>query len=200
MNEPLVLLIDDDDAFRESLCRLLGAVGYRTRAYASARAFLERLDSAELGCLLVDLRMPDLGGLELQAALKGRGFALPIVFVSGHGDIQTAVRAIKLGAFDFIEKPFHNDDLVGCVKRALDHRRAELEATQHQRDAAALYASLTEREREVFHHLVDGKMNKVIAHELSIAERTVEFHRANIMQKMRANSLADLIRYARDLA
>ncbi len=179
------------------LCWLSESIGFRTAAYDSARAFLESYVDRQPGCLLLDVRMPGMNGLELQERLVDRSIDLPVIIVTGHGDVPMAVRAIKAGAFDFIEKPFDNQTLIGRIKAAVDeHLHAESAKTDRAEIDARL-ATLTPREHEVLNIVANGETNKVIADEMGISEKTVEFHRANIMQKLEARSLADLIRATR---
>jgi len=175
-----VYVVDDDERFRNSLCYLLEENNLNPVPFSSAEHFLDNLPPANRGCLLLDLRMTGISGLELQAELKNRKFRIPIIFISGHGDIQTAVHAVKLGAFDFIEKPFKNDQLIQLTIKALNSGSVDLQ-------------KLSPRETEVFDHLVEGQISKTIAAEIGISERTVEFHRGNIMKKLNASTLAELI-------
>lgn len=192
--DPTVFVVDDDDAVRDSLQVLLEAEGYRTEGFASARAFLDAYAPGRPGCLVADVRMPDMSGLELQEVVVARRLAVPMVIVTGHADVPMAVRAMKAGAVDFIEKPFTDMAILDAVRRAL--------AVQHTGDdglaavAAARIAILTPREREVLDGLVRGQANKVIAFELAISPRTVEIHRARVMEKMQADSLPHLVRLA----
>jgi two-component system response regulator FixJ len=190
-----VYVVDDDPSVRRSLHALLKAHGFDADAFSSAKEFLDHFDGSMSGCLVVDVRMPGMSGLELQKQLAERRGGLSVIVISGHADIPTAVEAMRAGALDFIEKPFDEETLINAVRRALEVRRSggdqqglpadELE-TRLQR--------LTPREREVLDHLVLGEINKVIAHKLGISQRTVEIHRARIKEKMEAQSLADLIR------
>lgn len=182
-----VFIVDDDDAVRDSLGLLMRSVGMRTEAYESAESFLEIYDPERFGCLLLDIRMPGMSGIELQRELSQRGCALPIIFITAHGDIPMAVDAVRHGAMDFIQKPFDDSDLVAKVKRAMSD---SVERTAIRRRAA----TLTAREREVMSQVVQGKANKVIASDLGVSQRTVEIHRARVMEKMRAGSLAHLVR------
>lgn len=191
-----IYLVDDDAAVRGSLTLLLKAAGRRPVAYDSAAAFLEAYVPGAPGALVVDVRMPGMSGLELQRLLARGGMTIPVIVMTGHGDIAMAVQAIKAGAADFIEKPFSDEVLLGCIERALamDHGRRREE---HRRGAvAARLAALTAREREVMALLVRGKLNKVVAAELGVSTRTVETHRARIMEKLGARSLSDLVRMA----
>lgn len=192
-NPILVHVIDDDEGVREGLTILLAEAGFMVRAYKSGIDFLEHLASANSGVIISDIRMPGIDGLELQQRLKAAENALPVIFITGHGDIQMAVRAIKDGASDFIEKPFDDDSLIAAVHTALE-RKAAASASKSNTEVAERLASLTPREKEVLDCLVIGKLNKITAHELGMSIRTVETHRARIMQKMQAQSLSELVR------
>ena len=192
---PRVFIVDDDEAVRDSLQALLEAKGLTISAYESAEAFLAAYRPGLPGCALVDLRMPGMDGMALLEQLRKKGARLPVVMVTGHGDIALAVKAMKNGAIDFVEKPYSNDAILATVQRALDVAgsgpQEELPA-----DAAKRIAELTPRERDVLELLVSGKPNKIIAHELGISPRTVEIHRANLMKRMQAGSLSHLVRLA----
>ena len=179
------------------LCWLSESIGFRTAAYDSARAFLESYVDRQPGCLLLDVRMPGMNGLELQERLLDRSIDLPVIIVTGHGDVPMAVRAIKAGAFDFIEKPFDNQTLIGRIKAAVDEHLDAENAKTNRAVIEARLATLSPREQEVLNIIVNGETNRVIGDELGISKRTVEFHRANIMRKLEARSLADLIRATR---
>lgn len=191
-----VFLVDDDADMRESLSLLLGSGGLRVRAFASARAFLEGCSPEEPGCLVLDLRMPDMNGLELQSELLRGGYSLPVIFLSGYGDVPTTVRAVKDGAVDFLEKPVPPAVLTARVREALaeDHRRRG--AAIERRAVLARYADLTGREQEVMVLVTKGLSNKEIAGYLGISARTVENHRAQVMRKMDAERVADLCHMA----
>jgi two-component system response regulator FixJ len=191
-----VYVIDDDEAARDSLAMLLEAAGYAVESFASARGFLERAIALPSGCALVDIRMPEMGGLELQEALNEQGIEVPIVFVTGHADVPVAVRAMRAGAIDFVEKPFEADVIIGAVDRALARASARQQQSTAVANARSRLAQLTDREREVFEQLVDGHPNKVIAANLNISPRTVEIHRSRVMDKTGARSLSDLVRIA----
>jgi len=195
----IVRVVDDDASWRKSVARLLSAAGYRVELYASAETFLQTADMDAPGCILLDMRMPGLTGLQLQQRLAEMRHALPIVFLSGHGDIPTSVLAIKAGAEDFLTKPVPAEVLLGAVKRAIarDHeeraRRGQLDAL-HSRVSA-----LTPTERKVFDLVVRGRLNKQIAAEFGTAERTIKWHRHNIMQKLQLESLAEMVSLAERL-
>ena len=192
----VVHVIDDDEALRESLAFLLGTAHLEVRTYESATAFLDALPRTEPGCIITDVRMPGLSGVELLRRLKSLEAAFPVIVITGHGDVPLAVEAMKLGAADFFEKPFEDDALIAAVQSALgrhehDARRAAKKAETFER-----IASLSARERQVLEGLVAGNPNKTIAFDLGISPRTVEIYRANVMTKMKATSLSDLVRMA----
>jgi two-component system response regulator FixJ len=189
-----VFVVDDDEAARDSLAVLLESADYKVESFSSGRSFLERVPSLPVGCALVDIRMPELGGLELQDALKERAIEIPIVFVTGHADVPVAVRAMRAGAIDFVEKPFTAEVILAAVERALEHAAFLRQKTATTASARSRLEHLTEREREVFEQLVEGHPNKVIATKLAISPRTVEIHRARVMEKTGARSLSDLVR------
>ncbi len=192
----VVHVVDDDAAVRHSLALLLGSFGLDTETYESGRAVLAELDRLRPGCLVVDIRMPEMDGLELQAELKRRHCTLPVVVVTGHADVGLAVRAMKAGAVDFIEKPYSETDMLHAVQMALA-RTADVRQTAAATETAQIRVSaLTPRERDVLRRLVEGRPNKVIAHELGISPRTVEIHRANLMEKLACRSLAEAVRIA----
>lgn len=188
-------VVDDDEAVRSSLRMLLESAGFDVAAYASAADFLESYKSGLSGCVVADVRMPDMDGIQLQEELAQRHAGLPFIAMTGHGDVPLAVRAMKAGAVDFIEKPFEADDLISAVEGALALGRNRAEGSGSA-EAAALVASLTSRERQVLEHLVAGHSNKVIAHELDISPRTVEVHRAHLMEKLKVRSVAEAVRLA----
>jgi two-component system response regulator FixJ len=195
--DPIVFIVDDEPAIRDSLALLLRSVGLRTRAYASAAEFLAAFRPVAHACLLADVRMPGMSGLELQETLRARGVRLPAIILTGHGDIAMAVRAMKAGAADFLEKPFNDQVLIDAVHRAL--AEAVQAPAGRAADRAAIEArvqTLSPREREVMQLVVDGRPNKVIATRLGLSTRTVEVHRAKVMEKMQAGSLAELVRMA----
>jgi len=194
-SEPIVFVVDDDEAVRESLRDLISSAGLGVRTLESGQAFLDQYRN-EPGCLVLDIRMRDLSGLQLQKVLNERGVAIPIIFITGHGDIPMAVEAMREGAIDFIEKPFREQVLLDRIQQAIgmDARRRN-EAAQRN-DVAARYQLLTPKERQVMKLLVQGKPIKTVAAELNLSAKTVHFHRANILEKMRADTLAELTRLA----
>lgn len=196
---PVVYIVDDDEAVRNSLRLLLKSVGLPAAALASAQEFLATYNPEQPGCLVLDVRMPGMSGLELQQQLNLRGAVIPVIFITGHGDIPMAVEAMQHGACDFLQKPFRDQDLIDRIQRALaqDHTtRAQLR--EHLRTRERL-DSLTPREREVLVLVTSGKPNKVMAADLGVSQRTVEIHRARVMEKMGAGSLAQLVRMVMDL-
>jgi len=196
---PTVFVVDDDEGVRNSLRFLLKSVGLTTRALASASEFLEVYTYNQPGCLVLDVRMPGMSGIELQQQLNLRGAAIPVIFITGHGDIPMAVEAMQHGAFDFLQKPFRDQDLIDRIQRALERdARNRTVLAQHVRIRERL-ESLTPREREVLTLMTRGKPNKVMAAELGVSQRTVEIHRARVMEKSGANSLAHLVRMVMDL-
>ncbi len=196
MKEPAstVFIVDDDAAVRSSLRLLLKSLGYATETFDSAPAFLSTYREERPGCLLLDVRMPGLSGPELQRQLNLRGAILPVIFISGHADIPMAVEAMRCGAFDFLQKPFRDQELLDRVQRALQMDREQRVQLQAQDTIRNRLHSLTPRERDVLERVVAGSSNKVIAYHLGISQRTIEIHRARIMEKMHADSLAQLVR------
>jgi two-component system response regulator FixJ len=192
--EPTVFVVDDDRAMRESLSWLLDSVGLRVRSYATAADFLAEHDPAQPGCLVLDVRMPGMSGLDLQAELARRGVELPTIVITGHAEVSMAVRAVKAGAIDFIEKPFSDQLLLDRVRQALEIDLEAREVRRRREDARRRLVTLTTREREVLNLVVAGKANKEIASALGVSPKTVEVHRAHVMSKMCADSLAELIR------
>ena len=190
-----VFVIDDDPDVRQALSRLLESAGWRVATFSSAKSFLDAADEAS-GCLVLDLAMPGLNGLELQQALEARGSVLPIVFLTGRGDVASSVQAMKRGAVDFLEKPVDDERLLAVVADALARHRALRDAHAERKGIAARVALLTPRERQVLEMIVAGRMNKQIAAALGTAEKTVKFHRGNVMHKMGARTLADLVKIA----
>lgn len=192
--DPTVFIVDDDEAVRDALGLLLRSVGLASEAHASGDEFLATFDPGRPGCLLLDVRMPGASGPEVQARLAALGSSLPIIFLTAHGDIDMAVKAVKAGAFDFIQKPFRDQVLLDKIQFALT-RDARLRQERREIDAVrSRIASLTPREHELLEMVVAGRANKVIAEELGISQRTVEIHRAHVMRKMEADSVTDLVR------
>jgi FixJ family two-component response regulator len=197
---PTVFVVDDDEGVRTALRILLESVGYAVALFASADEFLETYDPVQPGCLLLDVRMPEKTGPELQQELVARGAFLPVIFITGHGDVPIAVQAMQRGAFDFLQKPFSQDDLLARIAAAMtldEKTRLELTRTDEIRRREA---QLTPRERQVMAAIVGGSANKVIALDLNLSERTVEIHRARVMRKMGARSIAHLVRMALEIA
>ena len=192
----VVAVIDDDDAVRDSLGALLEAEGYDVDTYASGPAFLEALPDALPACALIDVRMPEMDGLELQQRLADAAPALPVIIITGHGDIAMAVRAIKAGAVDFVEKPFPDREILDGIAQALASREEALSRETRRLDIHRRLDRLTAREREVFERLARGSSNKAAARDLGISPRTIEVHRARIMEKLQARNLAHLVRMA----
>ncbi len=191
---PTVFIVDDDAAIRFAMQALMDSVNLNHEIFASADEFLEKITEQRPGCLVLDIRMPGLGGLELQEELIKRGNTLPIIFITGHGDVPMAVEAMQKGAVDFIQKPFRDQELLDRIREALATDEERREEQQAHAEVAARLSRLTNREREVFDLVVTGKPNKVIAYELGVSQRTVEIHRARVMEKMQARSLADLVK------
>jgi RNA polymerase sigma factor (sigma-70 family) len=200
MNAPqtasTVYIVDDDEAVRDSLRWLLEANNYRVRAFPSGESFLAEYDEKRPGVLIVDVRMPGMSGLELQEQLIARKSTMPIVFITGHGDVPMAVSTIKKGAIDFLEKPFDETDLREIVGRMFEQANERLSQAQAQREHDAMLARLTAREQQVLERIVAGRLNKQIADDLGISIKTVEAHRANIMEKLQVTTVADLMKVA----
>ena len=192
----VIHVVDDDAAMRDSLAFLLDVNGFQPKTYESANAFLSAAATGAAGCVISDIRMPGLSGIELVRALKSRGEACPVILITGHGDVALAVEAMKAGAVDFIEKPFDDAALLSAIRAALDTRAAKVGDSAAKKEAEARLADLSPRERDVLLGLVAGKINKVIAHDLNISPRTVEVYRANLMAKTGAHSMSELMRLA----
>ncbi len=194
--EATVFVVDDDDAVRQALELLLESVGLTAQTYASAEDFLQAYDASQSGCLVLDVRMPGTSGLALQELLAARGVDIPIIFITGHGDVSTAVRAMKAHAFDFIEKPFNDQDLLDRIHEAILQDARKRQERASSTEIAERVATLTRREREIMGMIVEGKTGKIMASALQISEKTVQTHRARVMEKMRAQSVAELVKMA----
>ena len=194
-----VFVVDDDASVRGGLGRLFKSVGLAVEVFPSAREFLERPPAAGAACLVLDVRLPELSGLDLQAELAERGVAMPIIFITGHDSVPISVRAMKAGAADFLEKPVDEQELLDAVHRALERARVAKREEAALEEMRGRLASLTPREREVMAHVVAGRLNKQIAAELGTSEKTVKVHRARVMEKMEVSSLAELVRAAEKL-
>jgi two-component system response regulator FixJ len=193
-DQPVVFVVDDDEGFRNALLRLCRIDGLRAEAFASAEAYLEAYCRDAPGCLLLDVKMPGMDGLELQTALAAHHITLPVIFMTGAADVNMVIQAMKAGAMDFIEKPFETASLLTLVRAAIERDARQRQATDQHAGAAQKLALLTGREREIFDHVIQGKPSKVIARELGISYRTVEIHRSRILSKTNARSVAELIR------
>jgi two-component system, LuxR family, response regulator FixJ len=191
---PLVHVVDDDASLRDSLALLLESAGFRVRTYDSATSFLAAAQDRGVSCVLTDVQMPELNGLELQRRMSALGIGLPVIVMTGHGDVPIAVQALKAGATDFLEKPFEDEQLLSAVKGAIAASKQSRDEAAAVADIAARLVTLTPREREVLERLVAGLPNKTIAYDLGSSPRTVEVHRARVMEKMGARSLAELVR------
>jgi two-component system, LuxR family, response regulator FixJ len=196
---PIVFIVDDDEAVRGSLRLLLKSVGLVPSPFSSARDFLDAYDAEQPGCLVLDVRMPQMSGLELQEELNRRGAVLPVIFITGHGDVPMAVETMQAGAFDFLQKPFRDQDLIDRIQRALEKDRATRAALDKRGLLGERLESLTPREREVLGLMTQGKSNKQMAFELGVSQRTIEIHRGRVMEKTGAASLAQLVRMVMDL-
>jgi len=192
----IVYIVDDDDAVRDSLCFLLKSVAITGNGFSSGNEFLEAYDPDWQGCILLDIRMPGISGMEVQRQLAERNCPLPIIFITGHGDIPMAVEAMHLGAYDFIQKPFHDQELLDRIQQALATYRDSQDELTLRKDVQERYEKLTPREKEVMEAVVRGHANKVIAMDLELSQRTVEIHRARVMEKMQARSLASLVKHS----
>ena len=194
MRDVTIFIVDDEPSVRRSLSRLLTAAGYRVKAFESAQEFLRRPRDDSIGCLVLDVKMPEINGLELQQALLDTDRSLPIVFITGHGDIPTSVRAMRAGATDFLAKPFHESDLLAAIERALGTAREQHVEQGERHDIEQRLATLTPRELEVLRHVITGQLNKQIAADLGTSEKTVKVHRGRAMRKMQVQSVAELVR------
>ena len=198
-SQALVFVVDDDEAVRSSTKLLLKSVGLPAITHSSAQEFLDNYDPLQPGCVVLDVRMPLMSGLELQQLLNIRGAIIPVIFITGHGDIPMAVEAMQHGAFDFLQKPFRDQDLLDRVQRALEKDRLNRSQLREKTRIQERRESLTPREREILELMTRGKPNKVMAADLGVSQRTVEIHRARVMEKMGASSLAQLVRMVMDL-
>ena len=192
--KPTIYIVDDDDGMRRALTVLMTTVGYHAVPFAKPTDFLAKHDPRQPGCLVLDVRMPEMSGLEVQQQLNRSGSLIPVILITGHGDIPMAVQAMKDGAFDFLQKPFRDQELLDRINAALKQDAENRAAVERLADVKARAESLTPREREVMALVVDGRANKVIAIDLGLSERTVEIHRANVMEKMGARSVAHLVK------
>jgi FixJ family two-component response regulator len=193
---PKVFIVDDDDSIRRGLERLMKSVGLESASFPSAQDFLDNDPYPGPGCLVLDVRMPGLSGLDLQDELTKRELDVPIIFITGHGDVPMSVRAMKAGAIDFLQKPFNDQDLIDAVNHAIDKDRERLKTHAELVDIRALIDTLTPREYEVFTWVITGRLNKQIADELGTSEKTVKVHRGRVMQKLEVESVAELVRLA----
>ena len=198
-DRPVIHIVDDDEGFRTALVRLLAAHGFQVREYASAGDFLLAWPTEAPGCLLLDVRMPGPSGLELQAALVERGDALPVIFLSGYGDVPTSVRAMRRGAIDFLTKPVDTAGLLAAIRVGLHADAEHRQTARRQKELHARFDTLTPRERAVYSQVIEGRLNKQIAGTLNTCERTVKAHRAHVMQKLHVRSVADLVRISVEL-
>ena len=192
-DDAIVFIVDDDEAVRQSTAWLIESIGLKVNTFVSADDFLENYNN-ESGCIVMDVRMPGMSGLEAQEEMKTRGISLPLIFITGHGDVPMAVRALKRGAFDFIEKPFNDQLLLDAVQRGLKQNSEARESLIQNESIDKRISSLTPREHEVMLRVTEGKPNKVIAHELNVSIKTVEVNRARMMEKMEASSVAELVK------
>ena len=191
--EPTVFVVDDDDGVRDALGILLESIGVQVAAFDSVQTFLDAYDPAMPGCLVLDVRLPRFSGLELQEHLSRQAVSIPIIFISGHGNVSMAVRTMKAGAVDFLEKPFDDQMLLDSIQRAIELDRQSREDTEWRTKVRDRLQNLSRREEEVLHYLIRGNPNKVIAHEMNLSTKTVETHRAHIMRKLGVNSMAGLV-------
>jgi two-component system, LuxR family, response regulator FixJ len=196
--EPVVFVVEDDQALRSLIKALAHSIGIASREFSSADEFLEHYDPRQPGCLVLDIFMPGMSGLELQDELNRRGAVIPVIFITGHGDVASAVAAVRHGAFNYLQKPFRNSELIANVREALELDRRSRHMLAQQEAIRDRIASLTPREREVLELIVKGLASKVMAEEMGLSKRTVELHRSRVMDKMGANSIAQLVRMFMD--
>lgn len=194
MSDPTIVhVVDDDTAMCESIRWLIESVGFKVKTYSGAKSFIDQYEDNGTGCLLLDVRMPEMSGLELQEQLNKLQIHLPIIFITGHGDVPMAVRAMKAGALEFLNKPFNDQELLDCINRAIEFDTQRRSSYQERKDILSKLHQLTTRERQVLKELVAGKLNKVIAADLDLSIKTIELHRSNIMRKLESRSLAQII-------
>ncbi len=200
-NDAIIHVVDDDTAMCESLRWLIESVGFAVKIYPGAKAFLDNYEDVGHGCLLLDVRMPEMSGLELQEQLNKNHIEIPIIFITGHGDVPMAVRAMKAGALEFLNKPFNDQELLDCINRAIEYDSQRRQSSTERNHIMERLDQLTTRERQVLKELVTGKLNKVIAADLELSIKTIELHRSNIMRKLQSRSLAQIISmiYAHDI-
>ncbi len=196
IEQPTIFIVDDDEQVRNALSLLMESVGLNVEKYSTAQAYLDTFDSSKAGCLILDVRMPGMSGLDLQARLTAEKIHPPIIIITGHGDVPMAVKAVSAGAIDFIEKPFNNQSMLDSVHRAIELDAVQRGESSRLEDIEEHYNSLTPREKEVLLSVIEGKRNKVIAFDLNISQSTVEAHRSKVMDKMAASSLSNLMRMA----
>ncbi len=196
MTKPTVFIVDDDEQVRNALSLLMESVGLNTESYASAQEYLDQFDVDKPGCLILDVRMPGISGLDLQARLAAERIHPAIIIITGHGDVPMAVRAVTAGAVDFIEKPFNNQSMLDTVHKAIEQDAIQRGESSWIQDIEARYNDLTPREKEVLQFVIEGKRNKIIAADMNISQSTVEAHRSRVMEKMAAETLSDLMRMA----
>ena len=198
--QPTIYVVDDDDGMRRALDTLLSTVGYKTAVFSRPSEFLAQFKPEAHSCLVLDIRMPEMSGLEVQQQLNRRGSMLPVIFITGHGDVPMAVQAMKEGAFEFVQKPFRDQDLLDRINHALEQDKENRSTLARRADVLHRVESLTPREKQVMAMVVDGAANKVIAIDLGLSERTVEIHRAKVMEKMGARSVAHLVKLQMSLS
>jgi FixJ family two-component response regulator len=195
-NEAIVFIVDDDASVRDSLRWLIESVQLKVECYATAQEFMDEYQGQQTGCVVLDVRMPGISGLDLQEELRQQGFVLPVIIITGHADVPMAVRAFKSGVFDFIEKPFNDQHLIDRIQQAIEKSRSQVISLQRRQEARGRLKKLSSREKQVLDCIVAGSSNKKMARELDISIKTIETHRANLMSKMKAGSVSELVRVA----